>query len=49
MPATFWGMDELGAIAPGKAASLLVLNDDPRSVPLTLAAPAAVFIDGVLR
>ena len=49
VPATFWGMDELGAIAPGKAASLLVLNDDPRSVPLTLAAPDAVFIDGALR
>jgi imidazolonepropionase-like amidohydrolase len=49
VPATFWGLDELGAIAPGKAASLLVLNADPRTVPLTLAAPAAVYINGVLR
>lgn len=47
--ATFWGMDTLGAIAPGKAASLLVLNADPRIVPLTLAATDAVFIDGALR
>jgi imidazolonepropionase-like amidohydrolase len=49
VPATFWGFDKLGAIAPGKAASILVLNADPLTVPLTLAAPSAVYIDGVLR
>ncbi len=46
-PAAFWGFDDLGDVAPGKAASLLVLSDDPLQDPLTLAQPAAVYIAGV--
>lgn len=44
--ATFWGMDALGAIAPGKQASLLVLAADPLQDPLTLAAPTRVMVRG---
>jgi imidazolonepropionase-like amidohydrolase len=47
-PAAFWGtpLDTLGTIAPGKAASLLVLAADPRAEPGTLAAPLDVYLDG---
>ncbi|HRE89151.1 MAG TPA: amidohydrolase family protein [Myxococcota bacterium] len=45
-PAAFWGFEELGVIAVDKAASLLVLEDDPRLFPETLARPVAVWIDG---
>jgi imidazolonepropionase-like amidohydrolase len=48
-PAEFWGFDELGSIAPGKAASLLVLRSDPLLDPSTLADPQAVYLDGVKR
>lgn len=45
-PAAFWGFEDLGQIAVDKAASLLVLEDDPRLSPETLARPVAVWIDG---
>jgi imidazolonepropionase-like amidohydrolase len=47
-PAAFWGFASLGALAPGRAASLLVLDQDPRLAPATLAHPRAVYLDGVL-
>jgi imidazolonepropionase-like amidohydrolase len=46
-PATFWGFTDLGSITPGKAASLLVLRADPLVDPTALAAPSAVYLDGV--
>lgn len=42
-----WHMDDLGTIAVGKAASLLVLQADPLQKPQTLAQPLAVYLDGV--
>lgn len=45
-PAAFWGFSDLGLIAVDKRASLLVLEDDPRLDPETLARPLAVWIDG---
>ena len=45
-PAAFWGFEDLGVIAPGKAASLLVLADDPRLNPMTLTEPAMVLVNG---
>lgn len=45
-PAAFWGMDTLGAIAPGKHASLLVLPADPLQDPLALASPDRVMVRG---
>jgi hypothetical protein len=47
VPAAYWGFDDLGAIAPGKTASLLVLAEDPFVSPETLAAPVAVYIKGL--
>jgi imidazolonepropionase-like amidohydrolase len=47
-PAAFWGFPSLGALAPGRAASLLVLDEDPRRAPATLGRPRAVYLDGVL-
>ncbi len=48
-PASFWGMDELGSISVGKAASWLVLQTDPRQDIGTLTQPEAVWIDGQPR
>lgn len=48
-PAAWWGFDDLGAIAEGKAASFLVLDRDPLRVPVVLARPAQVWIDGRCR
>lgn len=48
-PAAFWGLSELGAIAPGKAASILVLHADPMVDPLTLADPESVYLAGILQ
>lgn len=48
-PAELFGLDELGAIAPGKRASLLVLDADPLAEPEICASPSAVYVDGVLR
>jgi imidazolonepropionase-like amidohydrolase len=47
-PALLFGFEELGAIAPGKRASVLVLDGDPLADPKRCAAPRAVYIDGVL-
>jgi imidazolonepropionase-like amidohydrolase len=47
-PALLFGLHELGAIAPGKRASLLVLDADPHAEPETCASPSAVYVDGVL-
>lgn len=48
-PAAFWGLDSLGSVDVGKAASLLVLSADPLVDPLILATPAAVYLDGLRR
>jgi imidazolonepropionase-like amidohydrolase len=47
--ARFWGFTTLGAIEVGGAASLLVLDADPRADPLTLTRPVAVYMDGRSR
>lgn len=47
VPARWWGLSELGPLAPGRAATLLVLDEDPLEDPGTLARPFAVFVDGV--
>lgn len=49
VPAAYWGFDTLGAIAPGKDASLLVLAADPLADPLVLAEPTRVLIRGEWR
>jgi imidazolonepropionase-like amidohydrolase len=46
-PAAFWGLDMLGSLTTGKAASLLVLPDDPLVDPTVMAEPTAVYLDGV--
>lgn len=46
-PASWWGLDDLGVLAPGYAASLLVLDADPLVDPLALARPVDVYLDGV--
>lgn len=48
-PAEFWGFEGLGAIEVGKRGSFLLLEEDPLTHPLTLSAPAAVYLDGNLR
>ena len=48
-PAAYWGFGDLGSIAPGKAASLLVLDRDPLKTPSTLATPSQVYIAGAAR
>ena len=40
-PADLWGLSELGAIAPGKSARLLVLDEDPLLDPTALARPSS--------
>ncbi|MEQ1503334.1 MAG: amidohydrolase family protein [Myxococcota bacterium] len=45
-PARIWHLDDLGAIAVGRAASFLVLAADPTLDPSTLARPRAVWLDG---
>jgi imidazolonepropionase-like amidohydrolase len=45
--ARWWGLEELGTLEPGRAASLLVLDADPLEDPSTLARPHAVWVDGV--
>lgn len=48
-PARYWGWEDLGAIAVGKSASLLVLTADPLAKPEILADPDQVWIGGVRR
>jgi len=44
--ADFWGFDDLGALAVGRAASFMLLTEDPRETPSTLGSPAGVWIRG---
>jgi imidazolonepropionase-like amidohydrolase len=46
VPAAYWGFDQLGAIAPGKEASFVVLVEDPTRVPTAYASPAHVWLRG---
>ncbi len=46
VPATVFGFDALGTLEPGKAASFLLLDDDPLTNVLTLATPRQVYLDG---
>jgi imidazolonepropionase-like amidohydrolase len=46
-PARFFGLEQLGALEPGKAASFMVLDRDPRVDREAVLAPRAVFLDGV--
>lgn len=48
-PAAYWGWEDLGAVAVGKSASLLVLTADPLVKPEILADPEQVWIGGVRR
>ncbi|MEQ1568947.1 MAG: amidohydrolase family protein [Myxococcota bacterium] len=48
-PAARWGWTELGAIAVGAEASLLVLDADPTRDPATLSRPVEVWIRGARR
>ncbi len=48
-PAAFWGLDDLGTIAVGKAGSLLVLSADPLADAAVLAEPEQVWLAGVHR
>ena len=48
IPAQFWCFgDGLGTLAPGHAASFLILDADPERDLLTLSRPVAVYLDGV--
>ena len=49
VPAEYWGFADLGAVAPGKAADLLVLDADPTLDPATLGRPVAVYYRGRRR
>jgi len=46
-PAAFWPFSDLGTIAPGKAASVLLLPADPLRDPLALGRATDVYVDGV--
>lgn len=48
-PAKYWGFSDLGALAPGAAASLLVLDRDPLADPLAWTEPREVWVDGRRR
>lgn len=49
VPAEYWGFQNgLGTLAIGHTASFLILDADPKSDPLTLSRPLAVYIDGRL-
>jgi len=48
-PANYWGFDNLGALTPGKDASLIVVGEDPLANPLTLAEPVAVYLKGIAQ
>ncbi len=46
VPARFWGLERHGALQPGKAASFLLVRENPWERPATLAAPDLVVIEG---
>jgi imidazolonepropionase-like amidohydrolase len=48
-PAAYWGFEDLGEIAPGKSASLLILAADPLQDPRALVSPERVILEGVAR
>jgi imidazolonepropionase-like amidohydrolase len=45
-PARVFGLDHLGALAPGAEASFLVLDEDPAAHPLAIAHPREVWLRG---
>jgi imidazolonepropionase-like amidohydrolase len=45
-PASYWGFGDLGAIAVGRSASILVLESDPMTDPSSLARPIQVYVRG---
>jgi imidazolonepropionase-like amidohydrolase len=45
-PAELLGLRDLGALEPGRAASVLALPKDPLADPRALAGPAFVLLDG---
>jgi hypothetical protein len=49
VPAAYWGLDRLGAIAPGKEASFVLLSTDPRTDARAILQREAVYIRGVRR
>ena len=49
VPAAYWGFSDLGEVAVGKAASLLVLPRDPLADATVLAEAESVWVDGVRR
>lgn len=48
-PAAYWDLPELGALTPGRAASFLLLDEDPHADAVHLARPALVILDGRRR
>lgn len=46
VPAAFWGLSDLGTLEPGRRASMLVLEEDPRLDARAMAIPVAVYMDG---
>ncbi|MCA9656627.1 MAG: amidohydrolase family protein [Myxococcales bacterium] len=48
-PAARWGLPSLGALEEGRAATFLVLDEDPWLEPTALAHPVAVYVDGILQ
>jgi imidazolonepropionase-like amidohydrolase len=46
--ADFWGMHELGRLAPDKRASFLVLAEDPNVTPSALVTPRTIVIGGLV-
>lgn len=49
VPAAYWKLDRLGAIAAGKEASLIVVGSDPRVDPTVVLRPREVWIQGHKR
>lgn len=49
VPAAVWGLDDLGAVEVGKAASFLLLAEDPRVDVGAWSTPVGVWVGGVER
>lgn len=45
-PARWFGLDTLGAIAPGMTASFVIVDGDPAQTPAVVARPRAVYLRG---